>query len=140
MTLSSTISIQFPGNAAEAFTFYHEVFGGEVQILRYADFPPMGMEVEPPGEAVAHADLTAEGLHLVGGDAMDDSLPLAPSAYSIMLVPDTVDDGHVLAGKLAAGGEVVLPLEQAPWGDTYGQVRDRFGLLWEINVPGNQPG
>lgn len=24
-----------------------------------------------------------------------------------------------------------MPFEQAPWGDRYGQVKDRFGVLWQ---------
>lgn len=134
MSLSACISIQFPGNAAEAFTFYQTVFGGDLQIFRYQDFPPMEMPVTPPDEAVAHADLTAEGLHIVGGDAVGDVPDLTAGPYSIMIVPETVDEGRALIRKLEVGGEAVLPFELAPWGDHYGQVRDQFGLLWEINV------
>lgn len=142
MTLQASISIQFPGTAAEAFTFYHQVFGGELQIMRYREFPPMDMPGgAPPDEAVAHANLTAVGLHLVGGDALEEQPPLSPSAYSIMLVPDTVDEGHALVAALVeGGGEVVLPLELAPWGDHYGQARDRFGVLWEVDVAGEPMG
>lgn len=135
MSLTGCLSILFPGNAAEAFTFYQTVFGGTLQISRYQDFPSMDMP-EAPGEAVAHADLSAEGLHIVGGDAIDATVDPAAGPYSIMLVPDSLETGEALMGKLSAGGQVVLPLEAAPWGDHYGQTRDQFGVLWEIDVPG----
>lgn len=140
MSLTGCISIQFPGNAAEAFTFYETVFGGNLQISRYQDFSPMDMPETPPGEAVAHADLSAEGLRIVGGDAVGGTVDPSAGPYSIMLVPDSLEDGEALMGKLSAGGQVVLPLEAAPWGDHYGQARDQFGVLWEINVPGATEG
>jgi len=37
---------------------------------------------------------------------------------------------------LAAGGEVGLPLDQAPWGDYFGQVTDKFGVQWMVNIAG----
>jgi PhnB protein len=36
--------------------------------------------------------------------------------------------------RLAGGGNVDMPLEKAPWGDTFGQVTDKFGIAWMINV------
>jgi PhnB protein len=27
-----------------------------------------------------------------------------------------------------------MPFEQAPWGDWYGQVFDRFGVMWAIST------
>jgi PhnB protein len=41
--------------------------------------------------------------------------------------------------KLSAGGQVAMPLEKAPWGDTFGMCTDRFGVNWMVNVNG-QPG
>ena len=36
--------------------------------------------------------------------------------------------------KLAADGTVTMPLEKAPWGDTFGMVKDRFGVSWLVNI------
>ena len=35
--------------------------------------------------------------------------------------------------KLADGGSVVVPFEQAPWGDWFGMLSDRFGVQWMVN-------
>jgi PhnB protein len=47
------------------------------------------------------------------------------------------DDEATLRGffdQLSAGGSVTMPLEKAPWGDTFGMCTDRFGVQWLVNV------
>jgi PhnB protein len=36
--------------------------------------------------------------------------------------------------KLADGGSVTMPLDKAPWGDTFGMCTDLFGISWLVNV------
>ena len=40
--------------------------------------------------------------------------------------------------KLSAGGNVTMPLERAPWGDTFGMCVDKFGISWLVNIAGAQ--
>ena len=137
MPVNAAISLAFPGNAKAALTFYQEVFGGELNIMTYGDFPPMeGLPFEPDPESVAHADLTAPGLHLTGGDNPGQAAgALRSDTYSVLLGTDTLEEGRELMEKLAAdGGEVVSAYELAPWGDSYGQVRDRFDVLWQVDT------
>jgi PhnB protein len=52
------------------------------------------------------------------------------------------DDEAELTGywnKLAEGGTVSMPLAKAPWGDSFGQLRDRFGISWLVNIAGAAP-
>ncbi|MGD7732217.1 VOC family protein [Propionibacteriaceae bacterium G57] len=131
MSLAASISIAFPGNAADAFTFYQSVFGGDLKLFRYKDFPDMGM----PDDAVAHASLTTDTFMLVGGDSIGETPSTVSDVYSIMLVPDSVEAAQELITALTAdGGEIAMPFELAPWGDHYGQVRDQFGVLWQLDV------
>ena len=39
--------------------------------------------------------------------------------------------------KLAEGGSVTMPLEVAPWGDAFGQLTDKFGVAWMVNIAGS---
>ena len=37
----------------------------------------------------------------------------------------------------ADGGSIDVPLEKAPWGDEFGQVKDKFGVNWLVNIAGS---
>ncbi|MGO1200695.1 MAG: VOC family protein [Brachybacterium sp.] len=137
---SSTPYISFPGNAAEAMSYYQEVFGGTLDVMTYGDNPMEGMPFTPPAESIAHAQLQGGLVTLAGGDDIGESpQPLDGSAYSLMVMPSSVADARALIEKLTStGASIELPFEQAPWGDHYGQVKDRFGVLWQIDVPASQ--
>jgi PhnB protein len=68
-------------------------------------------------------------------DEMPEHGTLGPKAlkgtpiYVHMYVEDA---GAALDRAAAAGGEVVLPIWDAPWGDKYGQFRDPFGHFWSV--------
>lgn len=129
--------ITFPGNAAEAFTHYQEVFGGELQLLTYGDFPEMeGMPFEPDPAAVAHAQLTLAGGVITGGDAMPgEDLAVRDTAYSLLYAADSVTQARELMDRLVgAGGSQGMPFELAPWGSYYGQVFDRYGVMWAFDA------
>ena len=139
MALSSSIYISFPGNAAEAFPYYADLFGGDLDVATYDAMPAMeGLPFTPPPGSVAHGVMTAPGLTISGGDNMGEHLPqLASDVYSFLLVFDRVDEAHDFLGKVTeTGGEIAMPFELAPWGEMYGQVHDKFGIRWAVNVPG----
>jgi PhnB protein len=49
------------------------------------------------------------------------------------------DDETTLRGyweKLLEGGELGVPLEKAPWGDSFGMLNDKFGIHWLVNISG----
>ena len=131
--------ISFPGNAADAFPYYRDLFGGRLEVMTYAQFPSMeGFPFTSPPEAVAHATMESPSITLTGGDGMGDGLPpLRSDVYSFLLSFDTTEEATGFIDKVTStGGEVAMPFEMAPWGDHYGQVRDRFGIRWDVNVPG----
>lgn len=129
--------IALDGTTGEAMEHWHEIFGGELQIMRYGDMPPMeGMPFEPDPNAVAHAMLTLPAGIITGGDSMDDGndYPVRGTAYSLMYETDTPDEAREYIQKfLDGGGEIGMPFEVAPWGGWYGQVFDRFGVMWAFS-------
>ncbi len=128
--------IALPGTIAEAMKHWHDVFGGELHVLRYADVSLQGMPFEPDPEAVAHATLTTPAGVIAGGDSMDQEHDYAVqgTAYSLLYTTETPQEAGDYIQKLVdGGGSVRMPFERAPWGDWYGQVFDRFGVMWAFS-------
>lgn len=137
MTQRISTYISLPGQTAEAFTHWHEVFGGELDILTYGDQPMEGMPFEPDPSAVAHATLHLPGGSIAGGDSMDpaNTYPVEGTAYSLLVTVDSAEEGRELIAKLVeAGGEIAMPFGQAPWGDYYGSVFDKFRVMWAFST------
>ena len=40
--------------------------------------------------------------------------------------------------KLADGATITMPIDKAPWGDTFGMLVDKFGISWLVNIAGSQ--
>ncbi len=130
--------IALPGTTAEAMTHWHEVLGGDLEILRYRDVATEGMGFEPDPEAVAHATLTTPAGVIAGGDSMDheNHYPVRDTAYSFLYTTETPEQAQTLIEKFrAGGGSEGMPFAKAPWGDWYGQVFDRFGVMWAFSCP-----
>jgi PhnB protein len=128
--------ISFRDNAREAMEFYRSVFGGELMLQTFSEF---GVS-EDPSEAdkVMHAQLESDGVLIMGADT-PNSMPYEFGTNISMALFG--DDKAQLSGwfdHLSEGGTVDEPLVEAPWGDTFGQLTDRFGIRWMVNIAGNQ--
>ena len=133
--MSSTMNpyLSFRDNAAEAMAFYQSVFGGTLESTSFAE---MNASEDPAeGEKVMHSQLTTErGFVLMASDTPNSMNLDEGSSYSISL---SGDDGDELRGywdRLLDGGTMILPLEQAPWGDSFGMLDDRFGTSWMVSI------
>ena len=139
MTVRLNPYIGFDGQAREAIQFYETVFGGELTISTYGE---SGMSDDPSqADKVMHAQLDAgSDLMLMASDA-PPGMPLdSGSQISVSL---SGDDDTKLRGYwdgLTSGGNVTMPLEKAPWGDSFGMCTDRFGVNWMVNISGAAAG
>lgn len=127
------------GRTEEAFRFYADVFGTEIQsVMRFSD---MGMTDLPQEEqnGVMHIVLPITGGHLLMGT---DMLPSAGhelrvgNNFSINIEPDSRDEADRIYGRLLEGStENSGPLAVMDWGAYWGSCLDRFGIRWMINLP-----
>jgi PhnB protein len=133
MTTRLNPYLSWRGQAAEAMTFYQSVFGGDLTSNTFADYGGMGV---PPDEQdqVMHAQLrVSDSFWLMGADAPSTHPEGTPNGH-ISISGDEVDTIRGWFEALAVGGHVDVPFEQAPWGDHFGQVKDRFGINWLCNA------
>jgi PhnB protein len=135
MTTRLNPYLSFRDNAREAIEFYHSVFGGELTISTFAEL----QAAQDPAEAdlVMHAMLVTEGgLTLMASDTPSRMDYTPGNNYSVSLSGE--DDGELRGywEKLSDGGTVTMPLDKAPWGDSFGMCADRFGVSWLVNISG----
>lgn len=124
----------FSGEARDALAFYTSVFGGSSTIMT---FDEGGMPHEAGQENnIMHAQLTTEaGFTLMLSDGSRTPGQFQ-DGYSISVSGD--EDGKLQGywDKLSDGAEIMQPYVEAPWGDKFGMLRDRFGVNWMINSGG----
>ena len=124
--------INFNGDARQALEFYQGVFGGEFTAMTFGD---MGNDDAAVKDRVMHGQLeTPAGYTLMCSDIMP-GMPFTPGTTITVSLSGGADDG--LAGYFAAlgeGGTVTVPLEKQVWGDEFGQLTDRFGVAWMVNI------
>ena len=128
--------LNFDGNAREAMEFYRSVFGGELKISTFGEYggAPEGLGddgvmhamLEGPDDFTLMASDTPGGL---GGDTGRGQISLSISG-------DEPDRLRGYFEQLAAGGSITVPLEKQMWGDEFGQLVDRFGIAWMVDVFG----
>jgi PhnB protein len=136
MTTRLNPYLSFRDNAREAMTFYQSVFGGQLDTNTFAEFQAS----EDPAEQdkIMHAQLTADnGLVLMAADTPNSMEHSPGNNISISLSGEDEKELRGYWDGLSAGGTVTMPLEKAPWGDTFGMCVDRFGIAWMVNIAGS---
>jgi PhnB protein len=128
--------LTFDGNARAAMEFYQSVFGGELVVNNVGDF---GGADPALADKVMHAQLETEaGYTLMGSDTMPGMPFEQGTSMTISLSGDADSPLRDYWDKLADGGTITVPLEKQMWGDEFGQLTDKFGVPWLVNIGGTQ--
>jgi PhnB protein len=133
--------LNFRGQARDAMTFYQSVFGGNLDVMTFADQGGMGVPESEAGLVMHSALSVSDTVQLMGSDVpshMDTGGDIANGSISL-----SGDDEATLRGwfeKLSEGGKVNVPLEKAPWGDSFGMLTDKYGVDWLVNIAGATEG
>ncbi len=130
--------LNFAGNTEEAFNFYKSVFGGEFSsLVRFRDFPMEGGSIpQQDADKIMHVALPIgeEGI-LMASDALESlghRLVQGNNVY-ISAHPESKEEADRIFNALSEGGEVEMPIADQMWGDYYGSLKDKFGVLWMVN-------
>lgn len=129
--------ISFKDNARQAMEFYKTVFGGQLMMATFKEFH--ASEDPSEGDKIMHAMLeAANGLTLMAADTPNSMQYSSGTSISISLSGENEAELRGYWDKLAAGGTIAMPLEKAPWGDTFGMLTDKFGIQWLVNIAGQR--
>ncbi|SEM30362.1 VOC family protein [Nonomuraea pusilla] len=134
MAVKSVTHLNFRGDARAALEFYRSVFGGALAVVTYKD----AGNVQEPAEAdqVMWGQVLADdGFHVMAYD-VPSRMPWNPgeNAFFLSLRGETTQEITAYWEKLSEGATVVQPLAPAQWAPLYGMLKDRFGVVWVVDV------
>ena len=129
--------LNFEGNCNEAMNFYKECFGGELVVQTVAESPMADQMPLEMKDLVLHARLEKGNIIIMASDAMDKEM-VNGSMITLMIQCDSEEEINSYFANLSTGGVVSMPLSKQFWGATYGQLTDKFGVLWSLNYENSQ--
>ena len=124
--------LNFNGTTAEAMKFYQSVLGGDLSMQTFEQ----AHMAQSPAEKnlIVHAALKSDSFSLMASDAHpNQKVTFGDNVHLSLLGSDYKKLTDIFNG-LAKGGKVDTPLAKQFWGDTYGQLTDRYGIHWMVNI------
>lgn len=128
--------LSFRDTAKQAMEFYQGVFGGDLALNTFGE----AQMADDPADSdkIMHGMLTSpNGMTLMGADTPSSMELNRGNNITVSLSGDDESELRGYWDKLVDGGTVTVPLEKAPWGDTFGMCTDRFGVDWMVNIAGS---
>ena len=125
--------LSFKDNTREAMEFYKTVFGGKLTINTFKDFH--ASQTPDEDNLIMHSVLKADnGITFMASDTPTRMEYRVGTNFSMSLSGDNEAELRSYFEKLSASGKITMPLEKAPWGDTFGMLTDKFGVAWLVNI------
>jgi PhnB protein len=109
--------------------FYTQALGGE--ILSVITNGQISNATEETKDKVIHLSLVAGGINFFMSEFAHGPIS---QGNSIALSLEFPTDAESRAGfdKLAAGGDVLHAMEPSFWGALFGELKDKYGVIWMI--------
>ncbi|MFO8069220.1 MAG: VOC family protein [Alkalibacterium sp.] len=135
MDVNITPYLMLDGNAKEAISFYSAVFDTEIKSVELLKDWPQEFEGEMPEDfkdKVVHAHLAIGASGLMLADIFPGQPYIPGSMITLMLDLKEVSEAEKLFERLSSGGDVIIPLAETSFSPAYAQVKDKFGIEWQI--------
>lgn len=136
----------FDGNCRQAFEFYAQCLGGEIEAMHSAADTPMADQA--PAESrdkIMHACLRFGGEMLMASDWNCGPNPVPferPRGFRVSVNVDSASEAERIFAALVEGGSADMPLQETFFAERFGMLVDRFSIPWMINCAkrGQEPG
>lgn len=128
--------LNFNGNTREAVLFYAEVFGTEAPNFMTFGETPQHPDYPLPEEAknmIMHTRLNILGSNVMFSDVFPGMPFTVGNNITLAIVHKDIELLTSIFHKLKVGGQVGMELQETFWSKLYGQVTDKFGIMWQIN-------
>lgn len=134
MSLNVVTHLNFRGQAREALTFYHSVFGGDLTVVTYQDMHC----AQNPADAdhVMWGQVSAEnGFRVMAYDVQTDrTFERGDRSFYVALRGQNEEEVKNGWAGLSKDAKILQPLEPAQFAPLYGMLTDRFGITWIVDV------
>jgi len=134
MTIQTTPHLNFDGDARAALEFYATAFGADPMIATYGQ---MGASDDPAwAERVVFGQVATEsGIRVMAFDVWPGQpYEQGANSFYVFLSGDDADEITSAWQGLSDGAEIRQPLGPSAWSPLSGQLRDRFGVVWQLDV------
>ncbi|ANE45821.1 3-demethylubiquinone-9 3-methyltransferase [Paenibacillus swuensis] len=140
MSISLNPYLNFEGNTKEAVYFYEKALGAKIVVLQTFGEQPENPDyplTDEMKQLVMHAHLKVGDGDLMFSDTFP-GMPHQAGGDSVQIALHPTDENRAIDifAALGDGGQVVMPLQKTDWSPLYGIVKDKFGITFQINVPG----
>ena len=134
MSIETTTHLNFDGDARAALDLYASASGGEVTAMTYGQ---MGASDDPVwadrvvwGQVTSPAGLRVMAFDVWPGQPYDQGT----NAFYVYVHGTDAEEVTRIWEGLLDGAEVRQPLGPSAWAPLAGQLRDRFGVIWALDV------
>lgn len=123
--------LMFEGNAEEAMNFY---------VATIPDSRVVSVERYGPGETAPEGSIKQAVFSLMGQEvrcidsSVEHDFTFTPS-MSLFIECQSEEEIDALAGKLAEGGQVFMPLDSYGFSRRFTFIADRYGVSWQLILP-----
>jgi len=124
--------LNFMGKGTQAMKFYHSIFGGKLNVQSYGDSGQAKNDAEK--DLLMHGELQTDSFVLYASDGNEEHKVKEGNNVHLSLMGDDEATLTKYFNKLSEGGTVDMPLAKQFWGDTFGQLTDKFGIHWMVNI------
>ena len=129
--------LSFAGNAEKAFEFYSSVFGVEYDaVIRFKDMPMEGATIPKEDEnKIMHISLPIGDSFLMASDTLESlgQQLVQGNNHYVLVNPDSREEADRIFNGLSEEAEIEMPIADQVWGDYFGSLKDKFGVMWMVD-------
>ncbi|MET0673053.1 MAG: VOC family protein [Microbacterium pygmaeum] len=134
MTVNVTPHLNFRGDARAALEFYQQALGGHIAVVTYQDAGADPAAVSA-NEIMWGQVASESGIRVMAYD-VPAHLPYDQGVNSVFVSVRCTDEAEITSfwNGLSAGAEILQDLGASAWSPLYGMLRDRFGIVWVLDI------
>lgn len=109
------------------------MLGGTIELHPFSEYYPDEAS-NPHGEKIMHGMLKHDTMSFMASDKALEGDYVVGNHMSMSISGDDAEYLRKAFAGLAEGGTITMPLEKQVWGDEFGMLTDKFGIVWMVNI------